>query len=74
MRKNFFANLSCTHGRTCVYGRYAPAKVQTVLTYAVTIPIPVPVPAPVVNVQSTVPSSSSLTFQSGRAGGQFRLT
>ena len=25
MRKNFFSDLSCTHGRTCVYGRYAPA-------------------------------------------------
>ena len=49
-------------------------KVQTVLTYAVTVPIPVSVTAPVVYVQwLTVPSSSSLIFQSGRAGGQFRL-
>ena len=24
MRKKFFSDLSCTHGRTCVYGRYAP--------------------------------------------------
>ena len=24
MRKNFFSDLSCTHGRTYVYGRYAP--------------------------------------------------
>ena len=22
--KKFFSDLSCTHGRTCVYGRYAP--------------------------------------------------
>ena len=28
MRKNFFSDLSCTHGRTCVYGRYAPGKLQ----------------------------------------------
>ena len=24
MRKKIFSDLSCTHGRTCVYGRYAP--------------------------------------------------
>ena len=24
MRKIFFSDLSCTHGRTCIYGRYAP--------------------------------------------------
>ena len=24
MRKIFFSDLSCAHGRTCVYGRYAP--------------------------------------------------
>ena len=26
MRKIFFSDLSCTHGRTCVYGRHAPAS------------------------------------------------
>ena len=26
MRKFFFSDLSCTHGRTCVYGRYAPLR------------------------------------------------
>ena len=26
MRKRFFSDLSCTHGRTCVYARYAPAQ------------------------------------------------
>ena len=28
MRKNFFSDLSCTHGRTCVYGRYASGRVH----------------------------------------------
>ena len=26
MRKKFFSDLTCTHGRTCVYGRYAPER------------------------------------------------
>ena len=39
-------------------------RMQTVLTYAVTVPRPVTVPAPVVFVQSvTVPSSSNLDVQ-----------
>ena len=36
MRKNFFSDLSCTHGRTCVYERYAPAsdpKIIGIKTY-----------------------------------------
>ena len=27
----FFSDVSCTHGRTCVYGRYAPAQKPTLL-------------------------------------------
>ena len=39
-------------------------RLQTVLTYAVTVPTPVTVPATVVFVQSvTVPSSSNLDVQ-----------
>ena len=31
--KNFFSDLSCTHGRTCVYGRYAPGMYLSTQLY-----------------------------------------
>ena len=32
MRKNFFSDFSCTHWRTCAYGRYAPGLICTCTT------------------------------------------
>ena len=41
-KKSFFSDFSCTHGRMCVYGRYAPAmlviiKPSTVYSKKVTL-------------------------------------
>ena len=31
-KKKFFSHVSCTHGRTCVYGRYAPVVYSSLLS------------------------------------------